>query len=815
MNYPDFFEFLTGFPPYPWQERVEADLTAGKSVVLRAPTGAGKTWGAVAPFLHGMKTGKPLADRLLYALPLRSLASSLHATVLGKMRSVFDSVGTTGKDRAYNGASLNCSLQIGGQKNDPFFESNLVFTTIDQLLSGYIFLPVSLPDRLGNVNAGALIGSLLVFDELHLLDPDVALGTTIEMLDRLHGLCQFVLMTATMSDDAINWLAGKLHASVAQIPDTEIRSLPTERTKRRTWRYTRDTITAAAIRSAHDGGRTIVLTNSVRRAQNLFLELEAAYGRVADPPELVLLHARYYPEDREAIESRLDRYFGPKASLANVILVTTQVVEAGMDMSADQLHTEIAPMNALIQRAGRTARYESRNLGSVTIYEARTLNPYGKQAEAVAETRRQLNELPPEGRVIDFAEERVWVQAVHACQESQQLRSYSNLFPRRRSVIEAMDQGHRGKLTELVRDISSVGVLIAANPEDVDFGGRAWPRLLGVSGISLMALSEHLGDLRASQWVAKGAEEQGGEGQRLSLKWRVLSARDLMAQWLVALHPDFASYHPRLGLVLDHPGPAPPIQTSEPAPILRYQYEFEPWNLHAKRIAHQANVMQKACGHGTDVLARRYKVSAELIEELVEVVCILHDTGKLAGEWQKRAWRRQNDKDARMRAAGHRVPSRPDVPLAHTWFDTLADREWQRKPEYALPHHAIEGAYSVAAGLQAELSEIGGEEWGDIAAACGYTSIARHHGPRSTEFKPFQLSPEAQKTIAECLPFRWRALLLNSCSSLTAACQFSGNLLAFSREEDETAWPLYVFLVRRLRLADQASLRQGEEMTPL
>ena len=47
-----------------------------------------------------------------------------------------------------------------------FFRSDLIFTTIDQLLSSYVFLPVSLPDRVGNINAGALIGSLVVFDEI-------------------------------------------------------------------------------------------------------------------------------------------------------------------------------------------------------------------------------------------------------------------------------------------------------------------------------------------------------------------------------------------------------------------------------------------------------------------------------------------------------------------------------------------------------------------------------------------------------------------------------------------------------------------------
>lgn len=811
MNYPDFFESLTGFPPYPWQERVEADLTSGRSVILRVPTGAGKTWGAVAPFLHGMKTGKPLADRLLYALPLRSLASSLHDTVHQKMRDIFDSVRTIGKDRDYSGLAQYCSLQIGGQQNDPFFESDLVFTTIDQLLSGYIFLPVSLPDRLGNMNAGALIGSLLVFDELHLLDPDVALGTTIEMLDRLQGLCQFVLMTATMSDNAINWLAAKLNAKVAEIPDSEIRSLSTQQRKERTWRYSPELITADAVHLSHAGGRTIVLMNSVDRAQDLFLQIERKYESQTNAPDLVLLHARYYPEDRQVIESRLDHYFGPEAAPANVILVTTQVVEAGMDISAERLHTEIAPMNALIQRAGRTARYRSRPLGSVTVYATPSLGPYKEQGGIVEATREKLNALPPEGKLVDFVDERAWIGGVHAGDENQKLQSYSNLFARRKCVHEAMDEkGQRGRLTQLVRDISSVGVLIAENPEAIDFSGRGWPRLLGVSGVALTRLRDQFNNLGEGQWVAKGAEEQDGEGPGFSLRWTVLSPKELPTQWLVALHPDFASYHPRLGLVLGLRGPAPPILKSEPPPIPRYQYEFEPWTDHADRIAREAGAMQLAYAQSAELLARTYNTTPEMIEELVDVVCRLHDTGKLAVEWQRRAWCWQNDKDSRMRAAGHKVPPRKATPIAHTWFDPVADREWQLKLEYKLPPHAVEGAFAVAAGLQARLGDIFANEPGEIAAACAYTSIARHHGPRSTKLKPFQISPEAQETVARCLSPGWRKLALNGCWLETAASQFSGELLKFAREDDKKGWPLYTFLVRRLRLADQASLRTGE-----
>ncbi|MDQ2947900.1 MAG: CRISPR-associated helicase Cas3' [Acidobacteriota bacterium] len=456
MRFPEFFKSLTGFFPFPYQERLADQLLQGKPVILRVPTGAGKTWAMVAPFLYSMATGRRLADRLLYALPRRSLASSLFATTQQQMRGVLERVVTTGKDRDYTSAATFCSLQIGGQKDDPFFESDLVFTTIDQLLSSYILLPVSLPNRLGNMNAGSLPGSLVVFDEIHLLDPSVALGTAIEMLHRLKGLCQFVLMTATMSDEAIAWLAEKLGAFVLPISDDEVRALPSQQNKRRAWAWNPEPISAIAIRPHHYGGRTIVLANSVKRAQNLFLDLADIFKNETNPPKLILLHSRFYPEHRKDIEKELPKYFGPKGTCTNVILVTTQVIEAGIDISADHLHTELTPMNALIQRAGRTARYESRNTGMVTVYELNGLGPYVEEKTLIDDTRRVLQELSTASENINFTQEQRWVEKVHKGVEGARLRRYANLISQRSAVHEAMDQGHRGKLSQLVRDIDSI-----------------------------------------------------------------------------------------------------------------------------------------------------------------------------------------------------------------------------------------------------------------------------------------------------------------------------------------------------------------------
>lgn len=806
MSYCEFFKSLTGFHPHPYQERVEERLRAGDSVILRVPTGAGKTWAAVAPFLCPLADGHRIVDRLLYALPLRSLASSLHATVYEKVESVFGQVSAIGNNRQYPGGPRCCSLQIGGQKNDVFFQSDVVFTTIDQLLSGYVFLPVSLPDRVGNINAGALIGSLVVFDEIHLLDSGKALGTMIEMLDRLRGICQFVLMTATTSDKAISWIANRLGASVISVADGEIRGLPSQRTKQRTWRWSGERIEAAAITAQHSGGRTIVLFNSVQRAQDLFLALEGHYGDDPGKPHLLLLHAQFYPEDRKAVEDQLTKYFGPAATGTNVILVTTQVIEAGMDISADHLHSELAPMNALIQRAGRTARYEHRPIGSVTVYETPGLGVYKEDKTLVDDTRSVLQSLPPEGRMVDFVEEREWVETVHADAELRELTQYTNLHDRRNEVHKAMDQGDRGMLNALVRDIASTSVLVTSKPEAL-FDGRAWPRLLSVSGFS--RLKRHFPNLHPGQWVAKGADEiPNDERPGTTLKWSVLSEGQLRAQWMVAIHPDFASYHPRLGLRLGEGGPELPQVPNERPVWQAYDYQFETWEDHTERTVKKVRAMQSSYTRGVERLAAVYEVPEAWIEQLVEITCALHDVGKLATEWQQPAWLWQDHKDARARAAGRVGSTRARVPIAHTWLESEPDRPFRGKAEYKFPPHAVQGAFAVCDALFAQLTALGDQKWADVAARCAVTAIARHHGPRTKKCEIFHLPTGSDKVVADA-PGCWSDLTLQECVTPLSRERFPEVLLTFGVADDKCAWPLYAFLVRHLRLADQAATAAG------
>ncbi|MGO4119063.1 DEAD/DEAH box helicase, partial [Rhizobium ruizarguesonis] len=69
----DFFAELFGakaasspIEPYPYQKKVAELLMQSRNLVLTAPTGAGKTWAALSPFLYARKQKRDFADRVIY-----------------------------------------------------------------------------------------------------------------------------------------------------------------------------------------------------------------------------------------------------------------------------------------------------------------------------------------------------------------------------------------------------------------------------------------------------------------------------------------------------------------------------------------------------------------------------------------------------------------------------------------------------------------------------------------------------------------------------------------------------------------------------
>ncbi len=104
---------------------------------------------------------------------------------------------------------------------------------------------------------------------------------------------------------------------------------------------------AALLRSVHKNGTlTLAVVNRVSRAQQIFEEL-LKNGRTKD--DTSVLHSRFREGDRRARMMLLDEK-------QDRIIVATQVVEAGVDVSARTLITELAPWPSLVQRLGRCNR---------------------------------------------------------------------------------------------------------------------------------------------------------------------------------------------------------------------------------------------------------------------------------------------------------------------------------------------------------------------------------------------------------------------------------------------------------------------------
>ena len=97
-------------------------------------------------------------------------------------------------------------------------------------------------------------------------------------------------------------------------------------------------------------GLTLIIVNTVDRATGLF-DLLRKQPDLAHIP-IKLIHSRFRPFEREEWQDFLDQ-----KDQSHRILVSTQVVEAGVDLSAGVLYTELAPWASLVQRFGRCARY--------------------------------------------------------------------------------------------------------------------------------------------------------------------------------------------------------------------------------------------------------------------------------------------------------------------------------------------------------------------------------------------------------------------------------------------------------------------------
>ncbi|MGH7390119.1 MAG: CRISPR-associated helicase Cas3' [Candidatus Rokuibacteriota bacterium] len=802
--YRTFFERLTGRSPYEYQVRVAAELFEGRNVVLRAPTGAGKTCAVLAPFLFEGWNRRPA--RLIYALPLRTLAQGVYRVASEAAASPWARLGREVAGREGSGREGQppyVTLQTGEQPDDRFFDrGRIVVTTYDQLLSGLLCGPYGLSERLHNINAASIVGAVVVFDEFHLMEPHRAFLTGAACLNLFRGLCQSVWMTATATRPLEQLLGDALDAvsipETAAEADTLLRSLPTVTAVRREMRVEAGPLSADAVIAAHRG-RSIVLLNTVGRAQAMFEALRDRLRSQGFEGPIILLHSRFFSEDRRTKEVAIQQFFG-WGSHGPAALVATQVIEAGLDISCDDLHTELCPMNALVQRAGRCARFEGEE-GTVHVYalpEAdRAWLPYGdvsREAAALTRTRELL------GRVgqgdLHPRQAAAWIQEVHGEEDERALRE--GWRSRRDTCVRRIRQNtierDPVRVADLIRgdDSDSIRIVITTAEPPENPGHREG---LSLSRWSLAALLRN----GASDvgWFWNPADDR---------PWVPLTGpADLRLSYVVCLSSAHAAYDADSGLRLGVPGTGQSPPRREPRRPGYSPLRAEAWVDHARRVAEEAARRLERerwnTSPASEGFLRRYDLSPRGISNAARICALLHDLGKLTEGWQRWAEAAQ-----RAREPGY-VHA---VALAHTDFDPEKAEDWalERSLPVRRPAHAPASAYYGRLFIVPMLGSVSADQRAFVASAC-LAAILAHHGGWWRQELEGEVGP---------LWCDWPAAVEAVLGPAVGGEHFAAlrshpleNLLRVATGPDhlEEWWPIVAYLTRTLRLSDQRATAEA------
>ncbi|MCD6318068.1 CRISPR-associated helicase Cas3' [Candidatus Aerophobetes bacterium] len=346
--------YLNIAAPYEHQIKMWEIIEKGKyPILLKAPTGSGKTEAVIAPFLAQFVKNKFfVAPRLIYVLPMRVLVNSIADRI----------------SRYANKVSKNIlvELQHGVSPNDPFFIADIVVTTLDQFIYAYARASGQVGHHL-DIPAGAIASSIVVFDEAHMYRDEFTFSIMRAMFEILYKAnIPFIVMTATMPKS----LEGSLFENIKLGENQKIISKGLSLNNQIDIHFEKEPIykdnevnISGSLLDKIKNKKTLIVLNQVKRAQYIYEELRKQLNM---DDGIVLLHSRFTVKDKRKHEMRAIKLLKDEK---RGVVITTQVLEAGMDFSAELLLTELAPADSLVQRAGRCARYGNEK-GEMIIFPA-------------------------------------------------------------------------------------------------------------------------------------------------------------------------------------------------------------------------------------------------------------------------------------------------------------------------------------------------------------------------------------------------------------------------------------------------------------
>lgn len=386
----------------------ELELAEGPQLfVIEDTTGAGKTEAAIVLAHRLLAAGH--AQGIYFALPTMATANGIFERVAPVFKNLFDNKSSPSLVLAHSHRDLSTAFKKLTEVNNRFLpitegaepgevgcvawfadsrKKSLLASfgvgTVDQVLVGV------LPIKHQSLRLFGASRNVLIIDEVHAFDSYVS-GLLCRLIE--FQACfgaPVILLSATLpislKEKFITaYKKGLGERGVPRIaeenpyPSIDVVSAgsvtrTTFETREEVKRDLAVTYSSAKeeimgiITSAAAAGRAVCwIRNTIQDAHEAF---EDVVNSVEGKKSVTLFHSRFCHGDRQEIEERVLRTFGPKGGARErkgQILVATQVVEQSLDLDFDVLISDLAPIDLLIQRAGRLMRHSRDMLGNRVI----------------------------------------------------------------------------------------------------------------------------------------------------------------------------------------------------------------------------------------------------------------------------------------------------------------------------------------------------------------------------------------------------------------------------------------------------------------
>ncbi len=323
-------------------------------VVINAPTGSGKTK-VFLDLINEYRSKYKNLERIFYFSPLLALTEDFEEKLAKTVSDVNEVLiynhlfsGSIEEKKTFESGQVFDSQWIFENES---FNRPFIITTTQRLL-----ITIFSNNQADKLKLASFRNSLLIVDEVQTI-PKYILKSLVHILKSMYQFLstRTILVSATIPHE--------LQSIPSMQPSNETRKSYLDLTKKRvSFQYWSDKDVSK--------GKTLVMANTRRKAANIFKTIQKRF------PDTLYLSSGVRKKDKIRILSQIHQN---EQSNIQFILVSTQAVEAGVDLSFSHIFREIAPLDSIIQVMGRLNREAEDNNAKLILYEyGNEYKPYSK-----------------------------------------------------------------------------------------------------------------------------------------------------------------------------------------------------------------------------------------------------------------------------------------------------------------------------------------------------------------------------------------------------------------------------------------------------